>query len=73
MKYSRYLLLFLVFIPLLLTRDFTPDNELKYMSIADEALANGNFFAFTNHGIPYADKPPLYIWIVMLGDRKSVV
>lgn len=67
MKYSRYLLLFLVFIPLLLTRDFTPDNELKYMSIADEALANGNFFAFTNHGIPYADKPPLYIWIVMLG------
>jgi 4-amino-4-deoxy-L-arabinose transferase-like glycosyltransferase len=48
-------------------RDFSPDNELKYLSIADEAIENGQFFAFTNHGAPYADKPPLYLWIVMLG------
>jgi len=43
------------------------DNELRYLSIADEALQNGTFFTFTNHGIIYADKPPLYLWIVMLG------
>ena len=50
----------------MIMRDFTPMNELRYLSIADEALANGSFFAFTNHGIPYADKPPLYLWWVML-------
>ncbi|MEN6619426.1 MAG: dolichyl-phosphate-mannose--protein mannosyltransferase [Rikenellaceae bacterium] len=48
-------------------RDYTLDNELRYMSIADEALRNGDIFTFTNHGIDYADKPPLYLWIVMLG------
>lgn len=61
-----YIVFILAAIPLLLLRDFTPDNELRYLSIADEALANGQLFAFTNHGIPYADKPPLYLWIVML-------
>lgn len=50
----------------MLMRDFTPSNELRYLSIADEALAGGNFFAFFNHGAAYADKPPLYLWIVML-------
>ena len=63
----RYLLIFLALLPLLLLRDFTPDNELKYLSIADEAIANGNLFAFYNHGVPYADKPPLYIWAIMAG------
>ncbi len=53
-------------LPLLLMRDFTPANELRYLSIADEALRNHAFFAFTNHGVPYADKPPLYLWLVML-------
>lgn len=53
-------------LPTLLLRDFTPANELRYLSIADEALRNHTFFAFTNHGIPYADKPPLYFWIIML-------
>lgn len=67
MKTNKYFLLLLVFLPLLLFRDFTPDNELKYLSIADEAIRNGNFFTFTNHGLVYADKPPLYLWIVMLG------
>lgn len=47
-------------------RDFTPNNELKYLSIAQEAIENGNIFAFYNHEIIYTDKPPLYIWIVML-------
>ncbi len=52
-------------IPLSFVRDFFPANELRYVSIADEALSNGQIFAFTNHGIPYADKPPLYMWIVI--------
>ena len=50
----------------MLFRDFTPNNELKYLSIAQEAIENGNLFAFYNHGVIYTDKPPLYIWIVML-------
>ncbi len=67
MKTIRYLLPLIAVIPLFLLRDFTPDNELRYLSIADEALRNGDLFAFTNHGVAYADKPPLYLWIVMLG------
>lgn len=66
-EYYIYLFIFVALIPIMLFRDFTPSNELRYLSIADEALRNGQFFAFTNHGIPYADKPPLYLWIVMLG------
>lgn len=53
-------------LPAMLMRDFTPSNELRYLSIADEAIRDGHLFAFYNHGIPYADKPPLYIWCVML-------
>lgn len=53
-------------LPMMAMRDFTPSNELRYLSIADEAIANGHLLAFYNHGIPYADKPPLYFWIVML-------
>ena len=53
-------------LPMMAMRDFTPSNELRYLSIADEAIANDHLFAFYNHGIPYADKPPLYFWIVML-------
>ena len=66
-KYLRYLLYLLAVLPIFIFRDFTPDNELRYLSIADEALRNGTLFTFTNHGISYADKPPLYLWIVMLG------
>lgn len=51
-------------LPALLLRDATPDNELRYLSIADEALRNGSFWCFSNHGEIYADKPPLYLWIV---------
>ncbi|MDE5871688.1 MAG: hypothetical protein K2H22_07090, partial [Muribaculaceae bacterium] len=54
-------------LPIVICRDFTPSNELRYLSIADESLSTGRLWAFTNHGIPYADKPPLYLWCVMLG------
>lgn len=63
---AAFLFTFICLLQEMLLRDFTPSNELRYLSIADEALRDGNFFAFFNHGIPYADKPPLYIWIVML-------
>ena len=57
---------FVCLFPVMLTRDFSPSNELRYLSIANEALADGHIFAFYNHGLAYADKPPLYFWIVML-------
>ena len=63
----RYFLYLLALTPLFLFRDFSLDNELRYLSIADEALRNHSFFTFSNHGLLYADKPPLYLWIVMAG------
>lgn len=61
------ILLLLALLPVLIFRDYTPSNELRYLSIVDEALRNGNFWTFTNQGVPYADKPPLYFWLLMLG------
>lgn len=61
------LVLFAALLPIMILRDFTPSNELRYLSIADEAIEQGHIFAFTNQGEAYADKPPLYLWIVMLG------
>lgn len=55
----------LALLPLCLLRDATPDNELRYLSIADEALRNGSVWTFANHGAAYADKPPLYLWLTM--------
>lgn len=66
-QWLYFALIFIAILPILLLRDFTADNELKYLSIADEAIENSNIFAFYNHGEPYADKPPLYLWFVMLG------
>ena len=60
-----YLTYVVALLPLFIFRDFTPDNELRYLSIVDEALSNHTFFAFTNHAIPYADKPPFYLWCLM--------
>ena len=67
LKSFRYSLFILAVLPLCLFRDFTIANELRYLSIADEALRAGSIFTFTNHGVDYADKPPLYFWIVMAG------
>lgn len=65
-RYCLYIGFCLAILPVLLLRDYTPSNELRYLSIADEALRNHHFFIFTHHGVPYADKPPLYLWLVML-------
>lgn len=62
-----YFLWFIALLPLMILRDFTPDNELRYLSIVDEALRDGNIFTFTNQGVIYADKPPLYFWLMMIG------
>ena len=60
------LLMLLCLSPFMAMRDLTPANELRYLSITDEALRDGHLFAFFNHGVPYADKPPLYFWLLML-------
>lgn len=63
-----YLLFWVIaLLPVMILRDFTPNNELRYLSIVDEALRNGNIFTFTNQGKIYADKPPLFFWLMMLG------
>ena len=70
MQKQRFFYYFLaVFITLfsLLNRDLSPVNELKYISIALEGLRSNHWFAFYNHGDAYADKPPVYFWIIMLG------
>lgn len=64
-KLYIYIIPLLALIPIFIFRDYTPDNELRYISIIEEALNNGSFFAFYNHGIAYADKPPLYFWLLM--------
>ena len=68
---SKYLYLILIWfialLPIIILRDFTPNNELRYLSIVDEALSNGDVFTFTNQGELYADKPPLHFWLMMIG------
>lgn len=62
----RYLAYLILLLPFFIFRDYTPSNELRYISIAEEAIANGTWFTFHNHGAAYADKPPLYFWMIML-------
>lgn len=62
-----YLIWFIALLPAMILRDFTPNNELRYLDIVDEALRNGDLFTFTNQGEIYADKPPFYFWLMMLG------
>lgn len=61
----RAALIFAALLPVLLLRDLTPDNEMKYLTIADESLRDGHFWCMYLNGEVYADKPPLYIWIIM--------
>lgn len=68
-KSHLFLIWFIALLPILLLRDFTPSNELRYLNIVDEALQNGNIFTFTNQGEIYADKPPLHFWLMMAGKQ----
>ena len=65
-QWGRLVFYLLLFLPLLLRREPTPDNELKYLQIADEALRDGHIWCLYLDGAAYADKPPLYFWIIML-------
>lgn len=71
MKPLYFAIFFVSLLPQFFFRDYTPDNELRYLSIAEENLSLGRFFAFMHHGAFYSDKPPLYIWLVMLS--KSIL
>ncbi|OPZ29173.1 MAG: Undecaprenyl phosphate-alpha-4-amino-4-deoxy-L-arabinose arabinosyl transferase [Bacteroidetes bacterium ADurb.BinA174] len=62
-----YLIWFIALLPVMIFRDYTPNNELRYLSIVDETLRNGDIFTFTNQGEIYADKPPLFFWLMMAG------
>jgi 4-amino-4-deoxy-L-arabinose transferase-like glycosyltransferase len=61
----RYIFYLLALLPAFWLRDATPDNELKYLSIVDQALREGTIWTFHNHAEVYADKPPLYFWLMM--------
>lgn len=64
--FCAFVLMTIALVPVMLMRDMSPSNELRYLSIADEALRDGSVFTFSNHGEAYADKPPLYFWLIML-------
>ena len=70
-KIILYFFPLLFFLPIYIFRDYTPNNELRYISIIRDAVNNGSLFVFSNHGVLYADKPPLYFWIMMLFDLIS--
>ena len=63
---TAVLLMLLTLSPMMALRDYSPSNELRYLSIVDEALSEGHVLTFTNQGQDYADKPPLYFWLMML-------
>ena len=64
--WKEYFPFILALIPVLMFRDFTPTNELKYIAVAVEALKQHHFVAFTLQGEPYTEFPPLYFWLLML-------
>lgn len=65
--WAGYVAAFVVaLLPILLLRDLTPKNEMRYLTIVDEALRDHTFFTFHLNGEIYADKPPLYFWLMML-------
>ena len=67
-KKETYIILFgfLIFLPSLFIRDYTPGNELKYIGIAKTMLKNGDILVLKNLGELYPDKPPLYFWLINL-------
>lgn len=64
-RFAPYIQYILALVPVMAFREFTPRNELRYLAIVDEALRDGTFWSFTFEGVPYADKPPLYFWLLM--------
>lgn len=63
--WKQYYPFILALIPVLLLRDFTPNNELKYIAVALESLREHHWVALTLQGEPYTEFPPLYFWLLM--------
>ncbi len=63
--WDQYYPFILALLPVMFLRDFTPTNELRYISVAVEALREGHFFALYHQGAPYTEFPPLYFWLLM--------
>jgi len=45
-------------------RDPWPPDEPRFALIAEEMLASGDWLVPTRDGLPYADKPPLSLWLM---------
>lgn len=63
---KQYIPFLIALLPVMILRDFAPSDELRYISIANEAIARHHWLAFTYKDIPYADVQPLYIWLLCI-------
>lgn len=63
---SIVLLYILLFIPIICTRFQDLRNEIKYLVVTDQFLAEKNLFILRYLNELYPDKPPLYFWILGL-------
>lgn len=45
-------------------RPITPPDETRYLTVAREMQASGDWLVPTVHGKPYADKPPVVFWTI---------
>ena len=45
--FAAILLMAVSLLPVMALKDISPSNELKYLSIVDEAIENGSIFALT--------------------------
>lgn len=64
--FSEYYPYILALLPVLLLRDFSPANELQYLSAANEMIREGHLFCLTYDGEPYTGCLPFYIWLIAL-------
>jgi 4-amino-4-deoxy-L-arabinose transferase-like glycosyltransferase len=75
MSLERRLLLALVATCLVLfsfqigNHDFWDPDEPRYAGVTRNILENDAWFRFTDNGLPYTHKPPLYFWIVAVTSR----
>jgi 4-amino-4-deoxy-L-arabinose transferase-like glycosyltransferase len=51
----------------LLTRPMIPVDELRYVTVAWEMWARGDFLVPYLNGEPYSHKPPLFFWLIHAG------
>ena len=63
---KQYIPFLIALLPVMILRDFAPSDELRYLSIANEAILHNHWLAFTYQEIPYADVQPLYIWLLRI-------